>query len=460
MKHNSTHDIAHLTSIRHFSRHLHDLQKDMRILSALKWSDEFTQKFLAQTGRPKKSSVHYNYAAQRKSFHHAAKKREIDKYRSRALKHFEKSNPDVLFIFNEILNDLDGVSDLLSSVGTPKFGEVSAQLWGAVDKPLEHANFSILEIAEKFGTNLERLTGEDTERLFPKILNAEGLASLLRQKLQEAHLIESIKVIVDDSLVADAAAGSHYVRIRKNAKFSIKDVDVLLYHEIFTHVVTALNGRAQKHAKWLRFDSPRCTSTQEGLAVFLEIFAGKTYPRRLRRIIDRILLLGKISAGESPAHMYDSLREMRYTHMESLNLIMRAYRGCDPESGQPFTKDISYLKGLIECFNFIQANLTIARHETINALFCGKLQLKEVPALMRLTEAGVVQAPQWVPAHFLDIDSLVGWFAYIGALGSIRSVEMQRAYREQNAKRGEDQKDGADNRPAKPKSSRDSAKTV
>ncbi len=444
----SQYDTQHLISIRKFSHDIHDLQKDMRILNAVRWPEDAARKFLNQKGRPTKSSIRVDYSETRESFSVSEKQRSIAKLRKRAVKLFETQNPDMLFIFNEMLNDLDNVSELLATVGTSRFGEVSASLYGSIERPLENTDLSILQIAERFGKNLERLSGEDSERMFPKILRAEGLAALLRQRLQEAHLIEAIKVKVVDDLVADAAAGSHYVKIRRDAKFSIKDVDVLLYHEIFTHIVTALNGRAQKYATWLKFDSPRCSSTQEGLAVFLEMFAGKTYPRRLRRIIDRILLLGQIQAGESPGHMYDSLREMRYSHHESLNLIMRALRGCDPESRQPFTKDISYLKGLVECFNFIQANLADSQADNIQALFCGKLQLKEVPALVRLTEAGVIQSPRWVPTHFLDVDSMVGWFAYVGALGMIRSPELQSAYRAQNGKRAaHTQEQGADTRP-------------
>jgi uncharacterized protein (TIGR02421 family) len=418
-----------LVKAREFSQEIRNAQKDLRILTTVRWDRDFEAKFLSLKGRPTLDNVRFNYKTKEPAFKLQAKLKSLHSLQNRVKTELTDSK-ELQFIFGRILRDLNHVANLIHKVGTEEFGLISQDLWGSPKQTLSASGPTILKVAERFGRNLNRVSDDETEKMFPKVLNSEGLASLMRSRLQESHLIESVRVIVTDQLVADAAAGSDYVKIRKDAKFSIKDVDVLLYHEVYTHIVTGLNGRNQRYAKWLGFDSPRCSSTQEGLAVFLEMLSGKTYPRRLKRIVDRIQLLGMIEAGEKPPQMYDWLREHGYSHQDSLSLLMRAFRGCNPDSRKPFTKDVSYIKGLIECFNFIHLNLIQNRYEHIHALFCGKMNLHEVPHVVKLIEQGVVEKPRWIPPDLLDLDSLAGWFGYVIAISDIRDVDLQTSYRE------------------------------
>src|SRR5207245_1885232 len=99
----------------------------------------------------------------------------------------------------------------------------------------------------------------------------------------------SVRVEVDDTILSDAAAGSDYVKVRTGARFSQRDIDILEVHEGWVHVATSLNGQAQTVARWLAKGPPRTTAVQEGLAALLEIFTFRTYPRRARRLNDRVL---------------------------------------------------------------------------------------------------------------------------------------------------------------------------
>ena len=78
-----------------------------------------------------------------------------------------------------------------------------------------------------------------------------------------------MRVEVDDTLLADAAAGSDYVKIRSGATFSQRDIDILEVHEGWVHVATSLNGQAQPVARWLAKGPPRTTAVQEGLAALV-----------------------------------------------------------------------------------------------------------------------------------------------------------------------------------------------
>jgi hypothetical protein len=74
----------------------------------------------------------------------------------------------------------------------------------------------------------------------------------------------AVRVEVDDTLVADAAAGSDYVKIRSGATFSKSDIDILEVHEGWVHLATSLNGQAQPVARWLAKGPPRTAAVQEG----------------------------------------------------------------------------------------------------------------------------------------------------------------------------------------------------
>src|SRR5690606_4790082 len=97
-----------------------------------------------------------------------------------------------------------------------------------------------------------------------------------------------VQVDLSDGIVADAAAGSSYIKINQGAKFSRQEIDILEVHEGWVHVATSLNGLRQRHATWLSKGPPRCIATQEGLAVLMEVVTLKGFPERVRKINDRI----------------------------------------------------------------------------------------------------------------------------------------------------------------------------
>lgn len=339
--------------------------------------------------------------------------------------------PETAALFKKILRNIADADLMMRKLGTSDFGWHSAQLFGAV-KDEKGAPRKVLRVAKRFSEALSTFGDETIEALQPKVLPAEALAQILRERLRESHLFNSVDIRVVENLTADAAAGRGYVKLKKAAKFAIKDADNLLYHEIFTHIVTTQNGEAQSIAKWLAFDSPRCTTTQEGLAVFLEIYAGKMYPRRLRKIVDRILCLQMIADGEHCGHMYDWLRERGYNHRDSLSLIIRAFRGIEPGARQPFTKDLTYLQGLINVYNFLKVNLGQSKHDRIEMLFAGKLALEDIPTLCRLKEKGVITAPQWIPPQFRNLDDLVTWFSCIAVFGSLDDEKLKTGFSRQS----------------------------
>ena len=92
-------------------------------------------------------------------------------------------------------------------------------------------------------------------------------------------------------------------------------------------------------ARWLAKGPPRTTAVQEGLAALLEMFTFRTYPRRARRLNDRVLAVDKAEDGASFLDVFDWFRTEGYEEAECFNNTRRVFRGGVLEGGAPFTKD-------------------------------------------------------------------------------------------------------------------------
>src|SRR6185369_16554417 len=135
-------------------------------------------------------------------------------------------------------------------------------------------------------TNLDEATLGQAQ---PRDLDGGKVVEILRERFRGYFGEAAVNVTLDDGIIADAAAGSDYVKVRDGAMFTTRDVDILEVHEGWVHVATSLNGAAQHVARWLAKGPPRTTAVQEGLAALMEVLTFRSYPRRARKLNDRIL---------------------------------------------------------------------------------------------------------------------------------------------------------------------------
>ena len=108
-----------------------------------------------------------------------------------------------------------------------------------------------------------------------------------------------IAVILDERTTAKVVAGMSRVRIRPGATFASSEAEGLWHHEIETHALTAHNGACQVNAPFLRSGGPRTTRTQEGLAVFSELYNRTLSVQRLERLAVRVKLVDMAEQGAS-----------------------------------------------------------------------------------------------------------------------------------------------------------------
>jgi len=389
------------------AQRLLDAQRPIRILNALRWPQSAEEAFLKSKAR-ELPAVEYEADL---GFDPDAKKQELTELAKDIDK--ELGNKDELArILKDSVEDFQRVVAMLESRGTKRFYEHSKRLYGSAKNVLPDGKTTVRSMALDL---YEQLTSIACERLGEpqrRDIDAQTAALVLNERLGRFFGETAVRVQVDDSLVADAAAGSDYVKIRSGATFSRSDVDILEAHEGWVHLATSLNGAQQPVARWLAKGPPRTAAVQEGLAALLEILTFRSTPRRAKKLNDRVLAVDKAEDGASFLDVFEWYRTEGYEEDECFQNTMRIFRGGVMEGGAPFTKDACYCAGIVLNQAFMLAAIQHDRSELIPFLFVGKVAHEDVPTLFHHVSDGIVKPPKFMPLIFEDMNGLAVWLSY------------------------------------------------
>ncbi|MCL2777558.1 MAG: flavohemoglobin expression-modulating QEGLA motif protein [Polyangiaceae bacterium] len=389
-----------------------EAQRPIRVLQAVRWDNSIEEFF-------------------RKSKYRELPKLDADYYAKSSELGFDPK--DQAALFEEIARDVDrelGESDAIGAIlsrtaleyrdvvrmlaarGTPVFYAYSRKLYGSPKDKFPDGKTSVRDLGHVL---YEILTNIDDALLglrYERNIAAVDAAAELNRRFSHYFDDAAVRVAIDDTILSDAAAGSDYVKVRSGAKFSERDIDILEVHEGWVHVATSLNGQAQTVAKWLSKGPPRTTTVQEGLAALCEIFTFRTFPRRARRLNDRVIAVDKAEDGASFHDVFEWFRTEGYDEEECFHNTRRIFRGGVVDGGAPFTKDACYCKGVVLNYSFIRSAIQHNRVDLIPFLFVGKVAHEDVPVLARRVNEGVVKPPRFLPPMFRDLNGLAIWMAY------------------------------------------------
>jgi uncharacterized protein (TIGR02421 family) len=388
-----------------------DAQRPIRVLQAVRWDNSVEEIFLKNKGRelPKIDADYYasvdlgfDPRAKAEEFESIAKDIDRDLGETDAIGH----------IMSTTALEYRDLVRMLGARGTPNFYAYSRKLYGSPKDKFPDGRSTVRDLGHLL---YKILTNADENALGPtpeRNLSADEAAAELNDRFSRYFADTTVRVQADDTILADAAAGNDYVKVRTGAKFSTRDIDILEVHEGWVHVATSLNGQQQTVARWLAKGPPRTTAVQEGLAALLEIFTFRTYPRRARRLNDRVLAVDKAEDGASFIEVYEWFRTEGYDEEECFHNTRRIFRGGVVEGGAPFTKDACYCKGIVLNYAFIRSAIQHNRADLIPYLFVGKVAHEDVPVLAQRVNDGVVKPPRYLPSMFRDLNGLAIWMAY------------------------------------------------
>ncbi len=392
-----------------------EAQRPIRVLNAIRWDDSVEEQLkkarYKEMPKVDYAGIELGFDPRERAETFEAIARDIDR---------ELGERDAIGrIMTTTALEYRDVVHMLAARGTPAFYAYSRKLYGSPKDTFPDGRSTVRDLGHLL---YEILTNVDDNLLgpqFERTIGAEQAVTILNERFASYFVDAEVSVSADDAIVADAAAGNDYVKIRKGARFSPRDIDILEVHEGWVHVATSLNGQRQTVAKWLAKGPPRTTAVQEGLAALLELFTFRTYPRRARRLNDRLLAVDKAEDGASFLDVFEWFRTEGYDEDECFHAARRVFRGGLLDGGGPFTKDASYCKGIVLNYSFIR---TAIQHNHVNLipfLFVGKVAHEDVPILARRAHDGVVKAPHYLPAIFRDLNGLAVWMAYSTFFGKL-----------------------------------------
>jgi uncharacterized protein (TIGR02421 family) len=320
------------------------------------------------------------------------------------------------------------VCKMLIARGTPEFYALSRRLYGSPKDTFPDGVTQVRDLALMLYSLLTNLDDAALAPVQSRDLDGAKVVEILRERFKSYFGEAAVNVTLDDGIVADAAAGSDYVKVREGAMFTQRDVDILEVHEGWVHVATSLNGAAQHVARWLSKGPPRTTPVQEGLAALMEVVTWRSNPRRARRLNERVLAVDKAEDGASFIDVFEWYRTEGYDEEECFGAARRVFRGGTVDGGAPFTKDITYTKGLVSNYHFIRSAIRMARPELVRFLFVGKVAHEDVPVLYARVADGVVRPPRYLPPPFADLNGLAIWMAYSGFFARMGSQAIEEYY--------------------------------
>lgn len=398
-------------AIRELSDRIVAAQRPIRILDAIKWDNEIQANFFKHKCK-KLPSINLDYYQQQNplAFDPTRKKEEfhdIDRSIRRRLGQYS----GVGSIMQRMCYEYTRVIEMLEARGTPRFTEVSQELYGSSQDAFHIGAPTLKDMAALVTSTLGNIKDQVQTVADEEKYTSEDAVLMLRERLDHYFSDGNIRVELSDGIIADAAAGADRIKIHEGLKFSLREIRTFEIHEGWVHLGTTLNGMAQPICTFLSKGPPSSTVTQEGLAIITEIFTFSSYPGRVRRLTNRINAVNMAEEGANFIDVYEFYRDQGMAEEDSYQSTVRVFRGSTPDGG-PYTKDLSYSKGFILIYNFMRLAVQRGLIKRIPLLFVGKTTLEDLHVLSDLEEEGIITPPKYVPPQFADIAAVSAWMVY------------------------------------------------
>lgn len=399
---------SHQQTIRQLSDRLVQAQRPFRILDAIKWDDTIEKAFFAGGCRQQPAVARDYYNRRPLPFEPHTKRQELLDLETDVRRQLGDDHAAGRILLR-MCEEYRDVIDLLVHRGTPRFNAISEQLYGSTTDRLLAGQPALADLVRTLADVLDQLPRELVAEE-EELLTAPQTVQLLSRRLASYFDEDvAVRVRLSDGIVADAAAGCDYIKIRQDARFTPREVRLLEVHEGWVHLGTTLNGLKQPICTFLGKGPPSSTSTQEGLAVLTELLAFTSHPGRLRRLTNRVAAVALAEEGASFLDVFRFFLQEGCEPKESYQQTMRVFRGSLPEGCGPFTKDLCYTKGFLLVYRFLHFALSQGQARLIPLLFCGKTNLADVTTLAQLVEEGLVALPRYLPPPFATVPALVEW---------------------------------------------------
>jgi uncharacterized protein (TIGR02421 family) len=388
-------------------------QKPIRVLDALKWDAQIQEDFFKYKFKKlpnvdtayylEKNPLQFDPVKKIEEFH------EIERSIRRKLGQYS----GVGSMMQRMCREYSRVVEMLLARGTPRFTEISQELYGSSEDAFHIGAPTLKDLATVITSTLANIKEQVTTSADVKSFTSQETVTILSERLSTyfTDREQPVRVELSDGIIADASAGADRIKIHDGLMFSEREIRVFEIHEGWVHLGTTLNGMAQPVCTFLSKGPPSSTITQEGLGIISEVFTFSSYPGRLKRLTNRITAVSMAESGADFLDVFNFYRDAGLDESDCYLCATRVFRGSSPDGG-PFTKDLSYSKGFILIYNYVRLAVQRGLVSQIPLLFLGKTTLEDIHILSDLLEENIVTPPKYVPPQFQDIAALSAWMCY------------------------------------------------
>lgn len=398
--------------VRELSDRIVAAQKPIRVLDALKWGPQVEEYFFKHKCKKLPDiTAEYYQKENPLSFNPAEKIEEFNEI-DRAIRRKLGQYSGVGSIMQRMCEEYCRVIEMLEARGTPRFTEISQQLYGSSEDVFHVGAPTLKDLAQLVTETLRNIKDQVNTEADNPIYSSKDVVDILSERLGGYFADnENIRVVLSDGIIADASAGADKIKIHDGLQFCEREIKTFEVHEGWVHLGTTLNGMAQPICTFLSKGPPSSTVTQEGLAIITEIFTFSSYPDRVKRLTNRINAVSMAEEGANFFDVFEFYRMQGSGEDDSYQSTVRVFRGSTFDGG-PFTKDLCYSKGFILIYNFMRLAVQRGLVNRIPLLFVGKTTIDDLHIIADLIDEGMIVPPKYVPPQFKDIAAVSAWMVY------------------------------------------------
>lgn len=282
-------------------------------------------------------------------------------------------------MYESVINSSFDKVDLLGTLGTKKFLYNSLRYFGRPSKKdLLNAHY------------LLHLPSIPFEAKSPPVLSMDEAMTTFKKGLADYGIdckIELSNRVISQVMVLNS---KKTILIRPDARFTRKEVNALVEHEIGVHMVTTQNS-ADQNLKIFNLGLPVNTMTQEGLAILSEYLSGNITLKRLKKIALRVVVVDMMCSGAEFIECFNFLvHQQNINTNEAYSIVTRIFRGGG------FTKDYLYLSGFVQILKMWNNNIDLS------PLLIGKTSLDYYGTICEMIDRDMIVKPKFITKSFLN----------------------------------------------------------
>ncbi len=294
------------------------------------------------------------------------------------LRTLDITDVSIRHMYESVINSYFDKIDLLANLDTRKFLYNSLRYFGRPSqKDIKNANY------------LLHLPAIPTEPNKTPIVPMGSVIEQFKTALDDYGIdsrIELSKRVISQVMVLNS---QKLIRMRPDAKFTQKQVNAMIEHEIGVHMVTTYNS-ANQALKIFNLGHPVNTRTQEGLAILSEVLSGNITLSRLKKIAFRVIITDMMCSGANFIECFNYLvNDHAVPSNDAYTIVTRIFRGGG------FTKDYLYLSGFVEIMRFWKND------NDLSPLLVGKTSIEFYDTIEEMIGREMIEKPRFITKNFL-----------------------------------------------------------